>query len=320
MGYKLAGFKVIGANDIDPEMAQVYKKNHNPDHYYLKPIGELVKSLRADGVPAHLQDLDILDGSPPCSSFSTAGSRDETWGKLKKFREGQASQVLDDLFFDYLDLLETLNPRAFIAENVTGILKGKAKGYAKEIVKRARSLGYAVQVFEVDATSCGVPQTRRRVFFVGSRVSKSKMIFKPTRKVVPLSEAFEGLSNDKRDLESAMLTPGTATFKLWSEVKPGSSLDEAHAKGSFFTFIRNRHDRPSPTVLASYRGSLHGFEPRRFTWGEMFRIGSFPDDYQLCEPKRSKWNDKAGYLVGMSVPPFMIRDLSRAVFNQWLRA
>jgi DNA (cytosine-5)-methyltransferase 1 len=48
--------------------------------------------------------LDILDGSPPCSSFSMAGNREKDWGKEKKFREGQAEQVLDNLFFDFIDL------------------------------------------------------------------------------------------------------------------------------------------------------------------------------------------------------------------------
>ena len=93
MGYKIAGFQVIGANDIDPEMAEVYRANHNPEHYYLKPIGKLVEQFRSEGVPDHLRGLDILDGSPPCSSFSTAGNREKDWGRDKKFREGQAYQV-----------------------------------------------------------------------------------------------------------------------------------------------------------------------------------------------------------------------------------
>ena len=81
MGYKLAGYEVVGANDIDPEMAEVYQATHKPKHYYLKPIGQLVEQLREEGLPEHLQGLDILDGSPPCSSFSTSGNRERDWGK-----------------------------------------------------------------------------------------------------------------------------------------------------------------------------------------------------------------------------------------------
>ena len=90
MGYKRAGCEVIAANDIDPEMAWHYKLNIKPKHYFLCPINEL---LTAE-LPPELFELDILDGSPPCSTFSMAGSREKAWGKEKHFREGQAKQVL----------------------------------------------------------------------------------------------------------------------------------------------------------------------------------------------------------------------------------
>jgi len=319
MGYKLAGYEVVGANDIDPEMAEVYQANHKPKHYYLKPIGQLVEQLRKEGLPEHLQSLDILDGSPPCSSFSTAGNREKDWGKDKVFREGQAQQVLDDLFFDYLDLLEIIQPRAFIAENVPGILMGKAKGYAKAIVQKARAIGYATQVFEVDATACGVPQSRKRVFFVGTREDRPALLFNPNRPTVCLSSALNSVENNPADVSSATLGLRTETFKLWKAVKPGRSLKEAHQTGNFFTFRRAHPDWPSATVVAYYGGQLHWDEPRRFTWKELLRIGSFPDDYDLREPNRKKWNEKACYLVGMSVPPYMVRDLSAAIFDQWLK-
>ena len=81
-GYKLAGFDVIGANEIDPEMAWHYKTNHNPKHYYLEDIR---KFRQRTDLPRELYELDILDGSPPCSSFSMAGSREKGWGKKKSF-------------------------------------------------------------------------------------------------------------------------------------------------------------------------------------------------------------------------------------------
>ena len=81
MGYKLAGFDVVGCNEIDPRMNSIYVNNHHPKHNYLCDIRELVKM----DLPEELYNLDILDGSPPCSSFSTAGSRADDWGKKKKF-------------------------------------------------------------------------------------------------------------------------------------------------------------------------------------------------------------------------------------------
>ena len=83
MGYKLAGFDVLGCNEIDPKMIEAYKANHNPKYAYLEPIQTF--KLRTD-LPDELYNLDILDGSPPCSSFSMAGNREKDWGKEKKFR------------------------------------------------------------------------------------------------------------------------------------------------------------------------------------------------------------------------------------------
>lgn len=99
MGYKLPGFDVLGCNEIDPKMIEAYKANHNPKYAYLESIQTL--KLR-DDLPQELYELDILDGSPPCSSFSMALVTGKGLGKQRKvFREGQAEQVLDTLFFDF---------------------------------------------------------------------------------------------------------------------------------------------------------------------------------------------------------------------------
>ena len=104
------------------------------------------------GTNAWLNDLDILDGSPPCSSFSIAGNREKDWGKDKKFREGQAEQVLDTLFFDFIDLAKELQPKVVIAENVKGLLMGKAKEYVKEIYRQFDGTGYYCQHWLLDAS------------------------------------------------------------------------------------------------------------------------------------------------------------------------
>lgn len=98
MGYKLAGYQVCGINEIDPEMVSIYTKNHNPRIIYDMDIRAFNQIPNAK-LPKELLNLDVLDGSPPCSSFSMAGAREEGWQKKKKFREGQAHQILDDLFW-----------------------------------------------------------------------------------------------------------------------------------------------------------------------------------------------------------------------------
>ncbi|MCH4831212.1 DNA cytosine methyltransferase [Flavobacterium columnare] len=109
MGYKLAGFDVIGINEIDPRMAELYQRNHNPKYAFIEGI-QTFKS-RTD-LPPELYELDILDGSPPCSSFSMAGNREKDWGKEKKFKEGQAKQVLDTLFLTLSNLPKIYNPKS----------------------------------------------------------------------------------------------------------------------------------------------------------------------------------------------------------------
>lgn len=161
MGYKLAGFDVIGCNEIDPRMNKVYVENNHPRLNYLQPIQEF--KLRKD-LPEELYQLDILDGSPPCSSFSMAGNRSNDWGKKKKFREGQTEQVLDTLFFDFIDLAKELQPKVVIAENVKGLLIGSAKGYVRRIYQSFDDAGYKLCHTLCDASLMGVPQRREREY------------------------------------------------------------------------------------------------------------------------------------------------------------
>ena len=107
-------------------LVEAYKANHNPKYAYLEPIQTF--KLRKD-LPKELYNLDILDGSPPCSSFSISGNREKDWGKNRKFAEGQAKQILDTLFFDFIDLAKELQPKVVVAENVKGLLQGDAKEY-----------------------------------------------------------------------------------------------------------------------------------------------------------------------------------------------
>lgn len=166
LGYKLAGFNVIGNCEIDKRINNIYVKNNHPKYNYCMGIQEMNKLKE---FPEELYHLDILDGSPPCSTFSMAGQREENWGKNKKFREGQASQILDDLFFEFIDLAAILKPKIVIAENVKGLIMGNAKGYVNLIVKKFNEIGYKVQLFLLNAATMGVPQKRERVFFVATR-------------------------------------------------------------------------------------------------------------------------------------------------------
>lgn len=292
MGYKLAGYDVIAANDIDPQMQRIYEKNHHPKQFFLCPVKDLVG--RND-----LPKVDILDGSPPCSTFSMAGSREKAWGVKKKFREGQAKQELDKLFFDFLDLVNYMKPPVVVAENVEGIIRGKAIKYANMIVDRFKKMGYTVDVFLCDGSNMGLPQARRRVFFVANRLNKHlKLQF--NEKPIPYSQVRKQTGVPYRN------TPVTQNMvSYWHGVKSG-------AMGTFQSgAVKMDMDKVAQTITAS--GEVYdALECRRLYREELDDISSFPHDYDYLD---------AGikYVQGMCVPPVMMAQVSYQVYKQLLK-
>lgn len=313
MGYKLAGFDVIAANDIDPEMAWHYKRNLRPPLYYLCQIRDLLTS----DLPPELFALDILDGSPPCSTFSMAGSREKSWGKEKHFREGQAKQVLSDLFFDYLDLVERLNPKVAIAENVKGMIIGNAKGYTKMVMARFKEIGYRPQLFLLNAADCGVPQRRERVFFCALRndIDRPPLKLAPTHRWISAGEATRDLQELTPE-EKFDTSPIDTQVRFWGKTKPGDSFVTAcfaeTGKKSCFGDYRLSDKMPAPTLRSEDFHYAHWKECRKLTFREWKRLGSFPDDYYAKTDKIGK------YMIGMSVPPLMTKAVADAVYRQWL--
>lgn len=305
MGYKLAGFNVLGGVEIDPKMMAIYKQNHKPKLSYLMGVKEFNKIPDSE-IPKDLFDLDILDGSPPCSSFSMSGSREKMWGKSKKFREGQSEQILDDLFFDFIETAKKLRPKVVIAENVKGLLMGAARGYVKEILTKLDVLGYKTQIFLLNASSMGVPQKRERVFFISNRVDKKiQLSFNESR--ISLKTAFENCKNSPSKPISG------ATLTLWNRCKPGKSFSSVHDKGHRWNWSREDFNSPCRTLTAAgSRMILHPLEPRTFSDLEKCRIQTFPDDYDFMD-------QDAGYVCGMSVPPIMIKKIAEQVYLQILK-
>jgi DNA (cytosine-5)-methyltransferase 1 len=262
MGYKRAGCSIVAANDIDPEMAWHYKHNLHPPLYYLCPIRDLLTAQ----LPPELFALDILDGSPPCSTFSMAGSREKAWGKEKHFREGQAKQVLSDLFFDYLDLVERLKPKVAIAENVKGMLIGNAKGYTKMVMARFKEIGYRTQLFLLNAADCGVPQRRERVFFCALRNDIERPLLKlaPTHRWISAGEA----TRDVQELTAGERqdTKMPEDIKYWAKTKPGKSYGNtkkklAKKKDRFVGFAEMK-TRQYQRLHRSCKDTLHWTEMR----------------------------------------------------------
>jgi DNA (cytosine-5)-methyltransferase 1 len=294
MGYKLAGFDVLGCNEIDPKMIEAYKANHHPKYAYLEPIQTF--KLRTD-LPDELYNLDILDGSPPCSSFSMAGNREKDWGKDKVFREGQAMQVLDTLFFDFIDLAKELQPKIVVAENVKGLLLGDAKQYVIQIYREFDKAGYYVQHWLLDASKMGVPQKRERVFFIAMRkdlaqpflhfadmfteVPKLELNFKEPK--IPIKHFAKGVP--KKETQN------------YSESRFGDVMLDVNKPSNTIATDINRYWLDENTLIDKDTVSL---------------IGSYPLDYDHLDFNNPQ------YLIGMSVPPVMTAQIANQIYKQWL--
>jgi DNA (cytosine-5)-methyltransferase 1 len=318
MGYKLAGFDVLGCNEIDPKMIEAYKVNHNPKYAYLEPIQTF--KLRND-LPQELYNLDILDGSPPCSSFSMAGNREKDWGKEKVFREGQAEQVLDTLFFDFIELAEKLQPKIVVAENVKGLLLGDAKQYVRKIYTEFDKAGYYVQHWLLDASKMGVPQRRERVFFIALRkdLAAPFMFQKDMFTEVPKLELDFNekgiLFSEIEDNLGEKLNVKNITYQRWlkriiTDHSFGDITARINGKGSDFnTNIIHSHEI-FPTVVSKGCEIKYNL-PIKISKSEYCKIGTYPGDYNFL-------TNKASYLIGMSVPPVMTAQIATEIYTQWL--
>ena len=320
MGYKLAGFDVIGHNDIDPKMIEVYKENHKPIFSFLESITTFAK--RKD-LPKELYNLDILDGSPPCSSFSIAGNREKDWGKEKVFREGQTKQVLDTLFFDFIDLAKELQPKVVVAENVKGLLIGAAKEYVKKIYIEFDKAGYYCQHFLLNGSKMGVPQRRERVFFICLRKDLANPFLNWQDMFTELPKIQMNFNENKiifeeiRDYNSKMDRPLTGTMipKYWELRKNGDESLSAVAiretgKDKLFSYKLIYNHKVLNTITAKDCSILFD-EKRHLNNSENIKAGSFPSDYNFLDVKPH-------YLIGMSVPPIMTAQIASNIYEQWL--
>lgn len=307
MGYKLAGYDVIGNVEIDPRVMEVYRKNNHPKYPYLVDVRDFLKIPDAD-LPEELFHLDILDGSPPCSVFSTIGEREKGWNKEKVFREGQAKQKLDDLFFYFIQIAEKLKPRVVIAENVSGLLKGNAKGYVNEIFKAFDAAGYKTQLFLLNAAFMGVPQQRERCFFIAQRKDQGfpKLKLQFDEKPILFGEVRSETGEVVTGKDAALLKKALPSDKYVSWVE---EREKNKRIGNFRHIVADEDIAPTVTSAGTdYRKC----DKRRLSDVDFRNIQTFPQDYDFGDqmPK---------YVTGMSVPPVMMAQVSAEVYNQWLK-
>lgn len=300
MGYKLAGFNHLGGVEFTEHYSKVYKHNHNPKHFYLEDIREFNK--RTD-LPNELYELDLLDGSPPCAAFSTAGAREKNWGKIKDY-EG-IKQVKDDLVYVYCETIEKLKPKVFLLENVSGLAKGNAKVYLKRVVERL-SKDYEIQVFLLYAASMGIPQIRNRIFVIGHKkefnLPKLELNFRVPQVGFEVTKKYW----DMGGVDISKFSIG----KFWDEIKEGEShpirfnLKKPHSKKPCYTITETTSNIGAANVV-------HPFQKRTLNIEEVRMLCTFPKDYDFLDTN-------AISTMGRSVLPVMMANIANQIKIQWL--
>ena len=302
MGYKLAGCDVLGCCEIDPKMNEVYVKNHNPKYNYLMDIRDF-NSLHNDAIPDELFHLDILDGSPPCTTFSMAGEREESWGKKKKFREGQAEQTLDDLSFVFIETVAKLQPKCVIMENVEGLLLGEAFAYVQRIYKDFKNIGYQVKHWLCKGEQMGVPQTRHRVFFIAFRndigVNFDSINMTFNYAPIPYGEIKSGAGKPLAPDIQAYTMLKQATHE---DFRVADIFVRLGMKEKCFGHKIAWEENVLQTLIAKLEYT-RGVELERISEMDIIHAQTFPEDYDFVS---NSWHDVA-YICGMSVPPIMIK-------------
>lgn len=311
LGYAMAGFEVVAASEFVPAARATYSLNFPQTPIIVDDVRKVAPHDIMALTGIDVGELDVLDGSPPCASFSEVVRKnvkmEDLWGKEKEY--SGTTQRTDDLFDHYLRLLEGLKPKAFVAENVLGLSKGKAKGHFLRIVARMRAAGYRVSVALADAQWLGVPQHRERLIFLGFREDLGIEPDFPTPLLYrySLKEALEGVVSTEEELAHVSFREH-AIYPVWKKLMPGTKRPD-----KYFNLFRCTWEKPAPTLLATAgkvggASICHPDEPRKFTVPELRRICSFPDDFALAGEYFHQVER-----MGRAVPPLMMAKVATTI-------
>lgn len=304
LGFEKAGFEIVMANEYDKSIWATYEKNHK---------SPLIKGDIRDVEEHDFPDeVDGIIGGPPCQSWSEAGS-------LRGIEDERGQ-----LFYDYIRILKEKQPKFFLAENVSGMMANRHSEAVQNIVEKFEESGYDVTINLVNAADYGVPQDRKRVFYIGFRKDLDVDFAFP----LPTTKAKEEkitLRTAIGDLEQSAV-PALKTNKANKDL---TVLNHEYFTGDYSTIFMSRNrvrqwEEQGFTVQASGRQcQLHPQAPemifleknkrifakghedkyRRLTVRECARLQGFPDDFEFIYT-----NVDTGYkMIGNAVPVELAR-------------
>lgn len=285
--YPRSAFDIVYAVDNDEYCTKIY--NANFEHKCM------VKDVR-EIIPEHIPDFDVLVGGFPCQSFSISAQNPPRLGY--KDERGM-------LFFEMVKILKEKKPRAFIAENVKGLLSANGKRAFPMILREFSDTGYRVQYYLVNAYKFGVPQKRERVIIIGFRDKVDDDNFRFSH-YIPTFSVLRDVLDPTQDYNEKLFFSEKAVAGMMA-------VREKMNKGRVQSL-----DKPCNTISAHLaKVSLNSTDPvlrigeryRRFSCREAARIQSFPDSFRLdlvADNRQYK-------AIGNAVPPVMMWHIANSL-------
>ena len=307
LGYSMAGFQELLAVEWDKNAIDTFRLNFPGIPVYQDDIAQLTVDECLKLANIKPGQLDLLDGSPPCQGFSTAGKRE--------FRDDR-----NQLFREYVRLLRGLKPKVFMMENVSGMVKGKMKIIFADIMRELKASGYRVSARLLNAMYFGVPQSRERMIFIGVRKDLGIEPSHPRAEKNPvvLHEALHNITNSTQDILQSKYPSETLSYKLLDKMKSWEIGAKYHPNSAMFGLKRLDWDKPSRMVLREDGGGAscqccHPTENRRLTIPEVLRVSSFYSAFRLIGSVGDQWSR-----IGNSVPPLFMRAIALHIRHEIL--
>ena len=328
LGFEAAGFEPVLAVDFWEKAIITYNHNHKFKVGIHKDIKEIDEGFLREKLKENFESIDGVIGGPPCQGFSIAGQR-----------------IIDDerneLYRDYFKIVAILKPKFFLIENVTGLLSFANGAVKDDIEKRSKELGYSLRVKVLNAAQHGVPQYRKRAFFVAIRNDFNIDLFdfpRPENAEITIFEALSDLPYLENDedptkyrnnpvndyqrklrgnetvVKNHVLANHTKMIKdIISQVKEGqglSSLPDEHKAGRNYSSLLRRMDRnkPSFTIDTGHRTYFHFAENRIPSVREAARLQSFPDYFEVMGGRQDQYRQ-----IGNAVPPILAERIANQI-------
>ncbi|MDS0278039.1 DNA cytosine methyltransferase [Halomicroarcula sp. S1AR25-4] len=291
-GFEQAGFDVLAGIDADNDALATFYANHDSDAYNLN-VGELSPAEVCDAVGISPGDVDAVIGGPPCQGHSGLG-------------ESDPDDPRNTLMWDYLDLVDYLNPRAVIIENVPDIKATADGAFLTNVLERVDNIGYDIAYNVLTASDFEVPQMRSRLFVVGLRDGVPRLPDLPPLSPPPVYEVLNRVQlRDELPNNDWRAQLGRHGDGLPDDFYPTPLGKDPYANSDHQ--VRAPLRGPIRTIIAENL-HFHTHQPRYLTVREAAALQSFPDDYRFFGGVGAQREQ-----VGNAVPPLLAQHIARTV-------